>query len=208
LIEVSEATVALSVVGNTLTFEKETLQINHMTALQIGCWAQSQMAQHGVAGVVTRVTRDQWLNGVYILFEAAVSRVFFETFATTLHGKAGGVNVMVNTSQRMLAVQLIERRFDRALDAKTVDSLFVGAAAETLNPDGTASGVEVAAGGLGGANSPGPKQHVLIKVSTDGRFVVTLTPASGSGPAANQNHQNATATATATATASTNPSGS
>ena len=153
-----------SMVGKQLAFEKETPEIKHMTALQMGCWAQSQLAQHSMTEVVARVTREQWITGVYILFEAAVSRVFFETFATTLHGKAGGVNVLVNTSQRMLAVQLIERRLGRALDHKADDA---GSAA--------GSGVGSAEGKDGGGGT-GPKQHVLIKVSTDGRFVVTCTP--------------------------------
>jgi len=71
------------------------------------------LAQHSVAGVVAAVTQEQWINGVYVLFEAAVSRVFFETFATTLHGKAGGVNVLVNSAQRMLAVQLADKNKQR-----------------------------------------------------------------------------------------------
>jgi hypothetical protein len=62
-----------------------------------------------VNGVLAKILPEQWSAGVYILFEAAVSRVFFETFATTLHGKAGGLNVLVNASQRMLAVQLLDK---------------------------------------------------------------------------------------------------
>jgi hypothetical protein len=97
----------------TLGYEKETAEARHIHALQLGCYSQSQLAQHSVSGVIATITREQWVNGVYILFEAAVSRVFFETFATTLHGKAGGVNVLVNSSQRMLAVQLGDKTKER-----------------------------------------------------------------------------------------------
>ncbi|HZZ98487.1 MAG TPA: hypothetical protein VFG51_01010 [Candidatus Saccharimonadia bacterium] len=97
----------------TMVFEKDTPEAKHIHALQMGCYAQSQLSQHSVSGVVAAVTPDQWINGVYVLFEPAVSRVFFETFATTLHGKAGGVNVLVNSAQRMLAVQLADRNKQR-----------------------------------------------------------------------------------------------
>jgi hypothetical protein len=92
-----------------ITYDKETPQSNHITALQMGCFAQSLLAQHSVNGVIAKILPEQWSAGVYVLFEAAVSRVFFETFATTLHGKAGGLNVLVNASQRMLAVQLLDK---------------------------------------------------------------------------------------------------
>src|SRR5205085_1827032 len=91
--------------AKAIMYEKESAESKHIAALQLGCYAQSQLAQHSVNGVLSKIITEQWLSGVYILFEAAVSRVFFETFATTLHGKAGGLNVLVNASQRMLAVQ-------------------------------------------------------------------------------------------------------
>lgn len=87
-------------------------------ALQIGCYAQSQLAQHSVSEVVCKITPEQWKVGVYVMFESAVSRVFLETFATTLHGKAGGVNVLVNAAQRMLAVQLVEKKKDPKSEPK------------------------------------------------------------------------------------------
>lgn len=157
LIEVPERVASMS----TSAFERETLESRHMAVLQMGCWVQSQLAQHSATRVTERVMRDQWLNGVYILFEAAVSRVFFETFATSLHGKAGGVNVLVNTSQRMLAVQLIVRPS--------------GSDAKAPAPPPEPLPADPAAGGLGGVSSPNPKQHVLIKVSSDGNFSTTLT---------------------------------
>jgi len=83
----------------SISYEKQTAEAKHIHALQMGCYAQSQLAQHSVTGTIATVTQEQWIAGVYILFESAVSRVFFETFATTLHGKAGGVNVLVNASQ-------------------------------------------------------------------------------------------------------------
>jgi hypothetical protein len=134
--------------AKAIVYEKESAEAKHIAALQLGCYAQSQLAQHSVNGVLAKVTPDQWIAGVYVLFEAAVSRVFFETFATTLHGKAGGVNVLVNASQRMLAVQLIEKgkKNDDKKDAKT--------------------------------------GHILIKVATDGRFVITNTPAQPNAAAA------------------------
>jgi hypothetical protein len=158
LIEVSEQTVNKSLVEKKLAYQKETAESKHMTALQMGCWAQSQLAQHSVGGVIQRVSRQQWLDGVYILFEAAVSRVFFETFATTLHGKAGGVNVLVNASQRMLAVQIVNRKPVASVETASVETAPVETA--PVEPSGS-----------------GGKQHLLIKVSTDGRFVVTKTPA-------------------------------
>jgi hypothetical protein len=120
LIEPADSPVAISAHSTqrlmqfkTMAFEKESPEVKHIHALQMGCYAQSQLAQHSVAGVVAAVTQEQWINGVYVLFEAAVSRVFFETFATTLHGKAGGVNVLVNSAQRMLAVQLADKNKQR-----------------------------------------------------------------------------------------------
>ena len=91
-------------------YPKVTVEQRHIAALQLACYAQSQLAQHSVTGVLAFVDRPQWVVGVYILFDSVVSRVFFETFAITLHGKAGGITVLVNTSQRMLAVQLIEKK--------------------------------------------------------------------------------------------------
>lgn len=178
LIEVTEATVQKSLVGKQLVFEKETSESKHMTALQLNCWAQSQLAQHSVAGVIARIPLAQWLAGVYILFEAAVSRVFFETFATTLHGKAGGVNVLVNTSQRMLAVQLLERREGRTsqLDSKSDDSThsIIPSSSETL-PSSSETACTLAS--HDDVPITGPRQHLIIKVTTDGRFVITVTPA-------------------------------
>jgi hypothetical protein len=120
----------------TMTFSKEPAEAKHIHALQIGCYSQSQLANHSVLGIVAAITHPQWVDGVYVLFEAAVSRVFFETFATVLHGKAGGVNVLVNSAQRMLAVQLADRNAAR----RPVDA------------------------------------HTLVKVATDGRFTVGVTP--------------------------------
>jgi hypothetical protein len=97
----------------SLTFAKETAEAQHIHALQMGCYAQSQMSQHSVTGIIAAVAPEQWIRGVYVLFEAAVSRVFFETFATSMHGKAGGVNVLVNSAQRMLACQLTDRNPQR-----------------------------------------------------------------------------------------------
>lgn len=109
-IEVPEmASVQKHLEFNAISYEKESVEARHIHALQLGCYAQSQLAQHSVSCVIATVTPEQWTNGVYILFESAVSRVFFETFATTLHGKAGGVNVLVNAQQRMLAVQLLDK---------------------------------------------------------------------------------------------------
>lgn len=95
---------------------KESAESKHIAVLQLDCYSQSQLAQDSVNGVLTKITHKDWFQGVYILFETAVSRMFFETFATTLHGKGAvkdtslpGVNVMVNASQRMLAVQTIFR---------------------------------------------------------------------------------------------------
>jgi hypothetical protein len=62
-----------------IKYEIETPEAKHVAALQLGCYAQSLLAQHSVSAVEAAVTRDKWLNGVYILFESAVSRVFFET---------------------------------------------------------------------------------------------------------------------------------
>jgi hypothetical protein len=122
----------------TLAYEKETPETKHVHALQMGCYAQSQLAQHSVVGVIAAITSEHWVNGVYVLFEAGVSRVFYETFATSLHGKAGGVNVLVNSAQRMLAVQLGDRNKDR--QRKPMDT------------------------------------HLLVKVTTDGRFTIGHTP--------------------------------
>lgn len=139
-----------------ISFEKETPEQKHIAALQIGCYAQSQLAQHSVAEVITKINAAQWRTGVYIMFESAVSRVFFETFATTLHGQAGGVNVLVNASQRMLAVQLVERKKD--------------------NVEATAK------------NAP----HLLVKIATDGRFIITTaTPANAVASAATGDAQKA-----------------
>lgn len=114
-----------------ISFEKETPEQKHIAALQIGCYAQSQLAQHSVAEVITKINTEQWRNGVYIMFESAVSRVFFETFATTLHGKAGGVNVLVNAAQRMLAVKLVDRKKDQAdTKASNVPHLLVKVATD------------------------------------------------------------------------------
>lgn len=120
-----------------VSFETQTPEQKHVAALQIGCYAQSQLAQHSVAEVITKISPEQWRTGVYIMFESAVSRVFFETFATTLHGRADGVNVMVNAEQRMLAVKLAERKKDTA-EVKVNNA-----------------------------------SHLLVKVATDGRFIVT-----------------------------------
>jgi len=62
-----------------ISYERESAEAKHIHALQLGCYAQSQLAQHSVTGVVATVTQEQWVAGVYILFESAVSRVFFET---------------------------------------------------------------------------------------------------------------------------------
>lgn len=114
-----------------ISFEKETAEQRHIAALQLGCYAQSQLAQHSVAEVITKITPDQWRTGVYIMFESAVSRVFFETFATTLHGRAGGVNVLVNAAQRMLAVQLVEKKKDKTdANAKTAPHMLVKVATD------------------------------------------------------------------------------
>ncbi len=120
-----------------ITYEKLSVETKHLHALQIGCYAQTQLAQHSVSGVIATVTQEQWMSGVYILFESAVARVFFESFATTLHRKAGGVNVLVNSSERMLAVQLLEKKKDKKPNKS--------------------------------------EGHLLIKVATDGRFVVSTT---------------------------------
>ena len=89
-----------------MKFTRLTQEGRHIHALQIGCFAQSELAKCSVLNVIAAVTSDHWMNSVYVHFDAATSRVFFETFATTLHGKAGGVNVLVNSAQRMLTVQL------------------------------------------------------------------------------------------------------
>jgi hypothetical protein len=84
-----------------------------------------------VSQVITKITADQWLTGVYIMFESNISRVFFETFAVTLHGRAGGVNVLVNAAQRMLAVQLIEKKKEKAdAKAKTASHMLVKVATD------------------------------------------------------------------------------
>ncbi len=90
-------------------YEQPTADVRHISALQIGCYAQSQLAQHSVCGVLSVVSRIQWVTGVCIEFESAVSTVFFETFASTLYDKTSGLNVLVNTPQRMLTVQLVEK---------------------------------------------------------------------------------------------------
>ena len=64
----------------TVAYTKPNGEQSHIIDLQIGCYAQSQLAKHSVDCVVETVTREQWLNGVYLLFESAVSRVFFETY--------------------------------------------------------------------------------------------------------------------------------
>ncbi len=118
-IEVSEmASVQKQLGDKTITYEKPSAEQQHIIDLQIGSYAQSQLAKHSVDCVVATVTPDQWGAGVYVLFESAVSRIFFETFATTLHGRAGGVNVLVNAQQRMLACQLLEKKPKSKTDAE------------------------------------------------------------------------------------------
>lgn len=90
--------------------EKEAPELQRLIPLLIGCWAQSQLAQDSVGGVLERIKESDWINGVYISFEFSVSRTFFDVFARTLHGKAGGLNVLVNTARHMLAVQLPSKK--------------------------------------------------------------------------------------------------
>jgi hypothetical protein len=111
-------------------YEVQTSEMKHIHALQLGCYAQSQLAQHSVIGVLAIVNRNQWLAGVYILFESAVSRVFFETFATTLHGKGGGLHVLVNAAQRMLAVQLVESKASPKPELKEEGHLLIKVATD------------------------------------------------------------------------------
>jgi hypothetical protein len=63
-----------------IKYEVETPKQKHIAALQMGCYVQSLLAQHSVSIVEAALTRDNWTNGVYIVFESAVSRVFFETY--------------------------------------------------------------------------------------------------------------------------------
>jgi RING-type zinc-finger len=95
-------------------YEVETTEARHIAALQLGCYAQSQLAEHSVLTLEQVINGEQWRRGVYVVFENSVARVFFETFAMTLQGKAGGVQVSVNASQRMLAVQLVDRTKDKS----------------------------------------------------------------------------------------------
>jgi RING-type zinc-finger len=95
-------------------YEPETGEQQHIAALQLGCYAQSQLAIHSVNTLEVTINAEQWKRGVYIVFEHSVSRVFFETFATTLQGRAGGVKVFVNASRRMLAVHLIDPTKDKS----------------------------------------------------------------------------------------------
>lgn len=164
-----QAAVQKHIESKTIVYEKESAESRHIVALQLGCYAQSQLAQHSVTGVLTKVTPEQWVNGVYVLFEAATSRVFFETFATTLHGKAGGLNVLVNASQRMLAVQLIDKSKPR--DEKKDEK----------------------------------KGHVLIKVGTDGRFIITTTPVTSPPGTTAADHTPGTTTPGTVATETTAP---
>lgn len=100
-----------------ITYEEDNEpKPKHIAALQLGSYAESQLAQHSVSGVLAKVTHEQWITGVFVSFEATVSRVFFDTFATTLHGKAGGLNVLVNAVQRLLEVHLIDK--SKARDEK------------------------------------------------------------------------------------------
>ena len=145
-----------------ISFEKETPEQRHIAALQLGCYAQSELAIHSVSKVLEKVSPEQWIAGVYVMFEATVSRVFFETFATTLHGKAGGVEVLVNGAQRMLGVRLVDRS----------------------QPN----------------KSPKKSPHLLVKVTTDGRFNVTIaTPSSPEPSSTAANSRSAQPMAVATA---------
>jgi DNA-directed RNA polymerase subunit L len=90
-----------------MAYEKQTSEGEYLATLQMQALVQLQLAQYSVKEVINKITAEQWKHGVYIWFENAVSRIFFEIFATTLQGKAGGVNVLINAARRMLAVQLV-----------------------------------------------------------------------------------------------------
>lgn len=97
-----------------LDYERETVSTRHIAALQMGCYSQAELAKWSVHRLETTLTADDWRRGVYVLAEPSVSRVFFETFALTMHGRAGGVEVLVNASQRLLAIALRDPSGDKS----------------------------------------------------------------------------------------------
>lgn len=116
--------VAGAVVNNQV--QQSSYTASNIAFLQMSCFTKSQLAKHSVNGVLAKAEPASWFKGVYIFFEAAVSRVFFETFATTLHGKNSlrdtyaPINVLVNASARCLGVQSdIDKKVQQSMQEMT-----------------------------------------------------------------------------------------
>lgn len=94
----------------TTNYQKDSAELKRVHLLQMGCYVQAQLAQHTADTVIASITPAQWVHGVYVHFEAAISNVFFDTFSSYLNGKAGGVKMIIYKEHRMLAVQLEDKQ--------------------------------------------------------------------------------------------------
>ncbi len=120
----NQAALKYRLAKNGTVYKEKTPVEEYISALQSGCNSQAKLAEFSVSNLLTQITPEQWIEGVYVLFEAAVSRIFFQTYAVALHGiafheKAGSLTVLPNASQRMLAVRLIDEAKPQSDDKKT-----------------------------------------------------------------------------------------
>ncbi len=76
---------------------------------QIHNYAQSELAKLSVAMILENVNQDLWQNTVSISFDDAMSLTFIKAFSESLHGAAGGIEVLNDPKElRLLKAQLFE----------------------------------------------------------------------------------------------------
>lgn len=82
----------------------------YLTCYEFGCWVQENFALLASSTVLVKTKPSQWIDGVFITFDANVSTLFYQKFTGRLHlytSKDGILYVLVNSDARMLAVRLI-----------------------------------------------------------------------------------------------------